>query len=204
MAIVYGMTLPVARTILESMIYMELNPCACGESSFESTEGHLLEGDGGQLVRRRIGVCPRCRAPREFVFGLPDIAQSGGESWGMFFGGDEPSQLIDAGEWLLAAHNLASGYSTTPDPDPAVHDEQRERCTMAVAAINEVLKFIGPGLDEPPDGAFWTERGRAKRVELPGRLRQGRLRAYRSGLLGALDGLGGPWYQGRPVTGQLP
>jgi len=186
------------------MIYQELNPCVCGESEFRDSGGELLDGPDGSFIRRRVGNCAGCGTPREFIFGLPDIAVSGGESWEMFFGGPEPSQLIDAGEWLTVTHNLAKSIPADPAPDLQERRRQQEILTMAVAAMNEVLKFIGPDrFDDAPDAAFWTARGRAKRADPAVGFMRGRLVAYRGGLLKALERLGGAYYEGRPITGRM-
>jgi hypothetical protein len=192
------MAVPIGRTILESHIYMELRPCVCGTRDLTITSSELIGGGDGGFIRRHVGRCPACEASREFVFGLPDNAVIGGVSWEMYFGGDAPSQLIDAGEWMEIAERVARSIHSRPDPDPVALRDQREALTVAVAAVNEALKFIPDGVDEVPDDAFWTDLGRAKQHELYGRFRRFRLQAYRSGLLDVLEGLGGPLFNDYP------
>ncbi|GAA2521021.1 hypothetical protein [Winogradskya humida] len=199
------MKLPVARTFMEMNLYQDLNPCECGSARFKSDSATLGSWSDGSLVRTRIGKCLDCHRERRFVYGLPDRPPaSGGTSWDGFFGGPEPSELLDAGEWLWVAHAMAkSGRSPVPGAPPDRNNQQT--LTICLAALDEVLKFIpGPGQrDEPPSDAFWTRRGLAKRDELPGQFQRGRLGAYRSVIVRLVQESGGGWSDGRPVTGQV-
>ena len=104
------------------------------------------------------------------MFGLPE-RETAPEGWPTF-GGPEPSQLIDAGEWLWVADHVAS--SVPPDPE-----EGARALSMARAAVEEVLKFVPGGWDRVPDQGFWTERGLRVRTAEPGRFRVERLLVVR-------------------------
>jgi hypothetical protein len=177
----WAMSLPLARTPREAHLYVELHPCACG-ASFVLGASTLKQAEGGLLVRQYESTCPGCGTARTFLFGLPDFPQFEPD----VFGGDEASQIVDAGEWLWLAHRWASSVPVVTSrfrrPDP----EHEKMLKMAVAAMDEVLKFFPPGAgqyDELPDEAFWTKRGRAYRARQPsGGWKRGRLEAYRSGI----------------------
>lgn len=159
------MAFAVARTRDEAHLYLDLHPCECG--SVETTwENGLVAVDGG-LASRYWGACDDCGRRREYLFGLPErpVMPSGYPT----FGGEEPSQLLDAGEWLWVA-DLSAGNVPVDDAD-----EARRTLAVATAAVEEVVKFIPPGADEVPDEAFWSQRGREMRAAEPGRFQLDRL-----------------------------
>ena len=122
-------------------------------------------------VNRYAGVCGECGERREYLFGLPDrpVLPKGYPT----FGGEEPSELLDAGEWLWVA-DLTAG--NVPTHDPA---EAHRALATAAAAIEEILKFIPPGQDEPPADAFWSDRGHEMRAVKPGSFQLDRLMIVR-------------------------
>jgi len=170
------MPLPLARTPQEAQLYIKLHPCACG-TGFVFGHITLKQAEDGLLVQQYKSTCPGCGTVRTFVFGQPDWPHVEPDA----FGADEPSQLIDAGEWLRLAHGWAS-VPFEPSPDP----KHEKVLKLAISGMDEVLKFFPPDAredDELPDEAFWTERGRAYRANQPrGGWKRGRLEAYRSGL----------------------
>ncbi len=147
----------VARTVDEARLYLELTPCEdCGAQASEWDQG--LTTVDGQLAVSYIGACPGCGAGREFLFGLPAVETPPGAF--PDFGGAEPSEILDAGQWLAIADNAAG-------------DE------LARAAVEEVVKFIPAGEYAVPDDAFWTDEGLRVRAEEPGRFRLERLLVVR-------------------------
>lgn len=162
------MTLPVMRTRDEALLYLDLTPCACG--SVETPWDSAVVGVGDDLAVAYVGVCADCGAEREHVFGLPE-RETAPDGWPTF-GGPEPSQLIDAGEWLWVADHVAS--SVPPDPE-----EGARALSMARAAVEEVLKFVPEGWDRVPEQAFWTDRGSRMHTAEPGRFRVERLLVVR-------------------------
>ncbi|MGP4105108.1 hypothetical protein [Nonomuraea sp. KM90] len=159
------MTFAVARTRDEAHLYLDLHPCACG--SVDTTWDSGLVSADGALANRYAGTCGECGSPREYLFGLPErpVMPAGYPT----FGGGEPSQLLDAGEWLWVA-DLTAG-------NVPVDDEAEARRTLAVAsaAVEEVVKFIPPGANEVPDDGFWSQRGQEVRAAEPGRFQLDRL-----------------------------
>jgi len=156
------MPLPLARTVKEAHLYIELHACECGESEVRHGPHGTGQGDGYWTSEYDL-TCVSCGAERKFVFRAPDSpALIDG------YGGPEPSEIIDAGQWLILADLVASRVPVEPVAG-------REALDFAVAAMEEILKFV-PG-QEPfvPDSAFWTPEGRAERDKEPGRFWRPRL-----------------------------
>lgn len=154
--------LAVARTRDEAMLFLELTPCEdCGTAN--TAWDHGLGDVDGELASSYAGDCPGCGAEREYLFGLPERETAGAYPC---FGGPEPSELLDPGQWLRVADLVAADV---PDDDPRVS------LAIAAAAVGEVVKFVPPGRDAVPPDAFWTEAGRSVHDTEPGRFRLDRL-----------------------------
>ncbi|TMR08414.1 hypothetical protein ETD86_47910 [Nonomuraea turkmeniaca] len=163
------MTLQVARTRDEAHLYLDLHPCVCGsvETAWDSGVVHVA----GELAACYDGICADCGMEREFMFALPQ-REVMPEGWPTF-GGPEPSQLLDAGEWLWVS-DLTAGNVPADDRNAA-----RQALAMARATVDEVLKFIPDGHEHVPDHAFWSELGRQVRDAEPARFRRERLEVVR-------------------------
>ena len=162
------MVLPVSRTSAEAHLYMDLHGCTCGESAF-ARDSAVIALDDGDLARRYSGACAGCGTEREFIFRLPATPSA-----------DNPSELIDPGEWLA----VSDAYASQAPAEPAgLSAEQIRRGHAAVAraasALDEVLKFIPEGAEEVPASAFFSDRGREIYAREPGRFRKVRLAAVR-------------------------
>lgn len=151
-----------ARTNAEAHLYMELSPCACGETEFGGPSS--VVDDAGVLCSRYAGTCAGCGAAREFVFELPAAFRPIGDT--IEFGGSDPSRLLDPGEWMAVAVERARRQPGS-----------RADLQFARAALEEVIKFLPAGAERVPDEAFTSERGRAIRDAEPGRFRRVRLAA---------------------------
>jgi hypothetical protein len=177
------MVLPVARTTAEAHLYIELHACTCGEARVPR-DSSVVATEDGDLASRYTEECPRCGTHREFVFRLPqEILMPSADEFR--FGGADPSQLLDPGEWASVADTYAS--SVPLDTSGLGPDQRRQVRTVldrAAAALDEVLKFVPAGGDEVPAAAFRTERGRTVYVQEPGRFRRARLIAVRDAYRG--------------------
>lgn len=175
------MWLPRARTFDEAYLYMDLRPCPCGESDFDKTSTTVL--DGPEPAVAFSGACAGCGRQRRFSFQVPDAVPELGA--GVRFGDDQPSRLLDAGEWLGVAELFESNARELADdagPGPVDEDELSYLVEAALAAYDEVVKFLpagdGPD-DEVPEGAFWSQPGRAILELRPGRFTRSALLAER-------------------------
>jgi hypothetical protein len=176
------MTAGLARTRDEAHLYLDLHPCACG--SVDTDWAAALTDADGRPARRYYGGCGGCGRRREHVFLLPDRPTLPGASDVVRFGGPEPSELLDAGEWLWVADLCAADAARLPEGDPAV----ARSLATAVAAVDEVLKFVPGGADDLPADAVWSERGREVWRTERGRLRRSRLETFRRACQARLDG----------------
>ncbi|MCC9706558.1 hypothetical protein E4N62_15535 [Streptomyces sp. MNU76] len=79
------------------------------------------------------------------------------------FGGAEPSQIIDPGEFEAVAGRLAesTGIQLLNMPE-SEHHRFRGAMAYVVAAYEEMLKFLPPDQDAIPSSAFVSEVGRAR------------------------------------------
>jgi hypothetical protein len=163
---------------------MDMHPCdTCGDVNVR-WDSALTDLDG-QLVRRYYGTCPGCDAERDFHFALPDEPVLPGPDDVVCFGGPQPSQLLDAGEWLLIA-DVCGQAGSAPAPGDAGRTEARESLAIAVAAVEEVLKFIPTGADAVPEAGFWSARGGRVRAAGRGRFDRSRLMIVRDAYRDAL------------------
>jgi hypothetical protein len=155
----------VARTRDEAQLYLELRPCPdCG--SIDTPWEHAIIEVDGELTVSYAGICAGCQAEREYLFGLP-AHETRVDGWPTF-GGPEPSELLDAGEWMDVAERAASAV-------PLGAAEAGRVLSVARAALDEVIKFVPAGQDAVPEDEFWTPAGREVRDADPGRFRLERL-----------------------------
>ena len=166
----------LARTNAEAHLYMSRRRCACGSTGF--SRHPPLHSDvtmiGGDLASRHTAGCAGCVGVRRFTFRLPArIIQP--PATGVVYGGEQPSELLDPGEWLAVAEEFARSVPAGAPLEGAA----RHRLESAVAAIDEVGKFVPAGAAEVPASAFVTRAGRAVWEKEPGRFRLVRLNAVR-------------------------
>jgi hypothetical protein len=175
----------IARSSAECHLYIELHPCACGDT--HGPTEHRLESRGDDLVAVYDGPCPRCATARRFEFALdPEIAP------GSKFGGARPSQIIDAGQYLAVADSAARSVpASVSGLDDRARQQARAQIGRAVAALEEVLKFIPAGADQVPVAALSSEAGKAIHRSEPGRFRKPRLEAVLRAYRDAESKLGG-------------
>lgn len=172
------MSLPYARTYDEAYLVMNLRPCVCGETELadRTSSAVTLGGEDGE---RFSGHCVSCGRHRRFTFRMRPT-EPGEIDFEVRFGrGDEPSRLIDAGEWLgvaelygqVAAERLAEGEPVGDDVASLHH-----LLVSAAEAVGEVLKFLPPDAEEVPEGAFWSPGGRQAYEIAPERFTRAALR----------------------------
>lgn len=179
-----------ARSPDECQLYMELHPCGCGEEEFAWSR-HVLEEQNGRLVSGYEGTCGRCGTARQFEF---EVAGEHAEP--PAYGGDEPSRIVDPGEFLASGQRAAAGVP--PHPDQVETDrlaDAYDAIEQAAAGLVEVLKFVPVGGDAVPEAAFTSDLGRRTYASDPARFRRGRLvlelaelERIRAAYAAALDG----------------
>jgi hypothetical protein len=168
----------------EAHLYIDLHPCACGAERFERE--HRLEDHDGTLVAVFDGVCPRCGQPRSFAFRMADELPPAPPA----FGGEQPSRIIDPGEFLWISDEVSTDsglrlLNTPPTESRAI----RPKTAYAIAAMEEVAKFLPPGADLIPTECFVSERGRALYAKAPDRFTRERIDASLALKRSVLDGI---------------
>jgi len=165
------MPIPCARSADEAWLYVDLHGCACGEYDFEPGTIALVNHPGHWGVNRYEITCVGCRSLRSFMFAIADHTRYRAAMAAGAFGGPEPSELIDAGEWFLLGCRTA----------------QRGEGPDGALMIDEVAKFIAAGDEAPSDAAFDSVDGQRIRDAVPGAFRRDalvdRARRYRAGRL---------------------
>ena len=97
---------------------------------------------------------------------------------GVVYGGAEPSTIIDPGQFLSVADDSAkSAPMSVADLDDADKARAKRKMAVAIAAVEEVIKFIPLGEDRVPPSAFFSDAGRQVYDAEPGRFRKPRLEA---------------------------
>ncbi|MGW0996662.1 hypothetical protein [Streptomyces sp. NPDC002520] len=160
----------IARSTQEAHLYMDLHACVCGAAEFE--RAHRLEDRDGALVAVYEGECPQCGRTRSFEFRMSDELPPAPPA----FGGAEPSQIIDPGEFLWIGDQAAtdSGLRLLNTP-LAEHRAIRPQTAYAIAAFEEVAKFLPEGEDRIPEDRFTSERGRELYAKDPTRFTRDRI-----------------------------
>lgn len=155
------MTLPLARSTWECHAFFGLSRCpSCGGGGLEMTE-HALRRTAGGDVSDYTTACRRCEQELRFRFRRTDD-----EPPFPAFGGDRPSELLDAGQYLELAEEAAGDVPDDPadiDPDgpgDLTLEDAFEEIAIAVAAMEETLKFIPPGEFAVARDALWTDESR--------------------------------------------
>ncbi|MFJ6198349.1 hypothetical protein [Micromonospora sp. NPDC092111] len=171
--------LPAVRSRDEADLYLELHPCdRCG--AMEAAWAPAPVTHGTRPAYRYRGRCTGCGAQREFVFALPEgrtAPADAGPHPTTRFGGPQPSALLDPGEWLLVADWCAEASEVAErQGDDA---EAAALRWTAVAALEEVRKFLPTDGDTVPESAFWSTRGRTVHHREPGRFRRRRIEVVR-------------------------
>jgi hypothetical protein len=190
------MSYPYARSYDEAYLYMELRPCVCGETDFDKTTASSFED--GSPVTRYAGQCPNCGRDRRFTFRMPDGPAE--ISFDMRYGrGDEPSHVIDPGEWLGVADLFEANARAELGSGDIGGDDQLTAIfyllSGALAATEEVVKFLPPGARRVPEDAFRSQAGRMLFELTPDRFTRvelERTRAEREAALAEFDRVYGP------------
>jgi hypothetical protein len=185
------MSLPYARTYDEVYLYLGLRPCVCGETEIDERVSATVSV-GGVLAERFSGECTNCGRFREFTFQMaensPEISSD------VCYGGDEPSRLLDPGEWLGVAELYTSVVDELLADGDLDDDDELTRTyfllTSALAATDEVAKFIPAGDDAVAEGSFWSHAGRMVFEAAPQRFVRESIAETREALLQRLDDFG--------------
>jgi hypothetical protein len=153
---------PIARSDWECQTFLTLVACpTCQTTGFEPTG--FSATDPPEVIWTYDVECLSSRHEHTFEF------MRGPEPEPPYpvFGGQLPSQLIDAGQFL----RFARGSAELAPADPAELIDARapdltlaeafEEIRTAVAAVREALKFVPAGAADIPREALWTDESTA-------------------------------------------
>jgi hypothetical protein len=180
-------TLPVARSFNEAILFIRLRPCRCGEMEAGWRDVHVLVGD--QQARSFTGTCYGCARPRGFTIAMPPDAK---QTLDVVYGeGDEPSLVLDPGEWLGVSDLYGQQAEELLGDDEFGEDDDVNSVYYAlsarVSAFDEILKFLPPGAAAVPEWRFRSIAGRTVYEALPERFERTALLAERAALKANLD-----------------
>jgi hypothetical protein len=169
------MALPLlSRSAEETLAYLRLAPCSCGETEFRGKT--TLRREGEKTLKLYAGPCVRCGAARQFVFAEEALPRPTVEGKVVFGRAGTVSTLLDPGQWLVLANRAARAVTSEVDEAQA-----QSAMAYAVAAVEEVLQFLPPGasdFDSVPEARFVSPLGRGVLLkEPPGTFQKARLMA---------------------------
>jgi hypothetical protein len=167
---------PLARTFTEAELYLAYKPCrVCGLAALK-VRAFTYEKVGGYELDVIDTVCRNCGDEDEHPVRLPlrQVESTGGH---LRYGGPEPSELFDPGDWLLLA---AAVLADVPQEglEELTADQRRNYRNLvdaALSAVEEALKFLGDGEAAVPADAFWSDAGHELYLEQPESFRRDRL-----------------------------
>lgn len=157
------------------LMVLRCNECNSGPFEYVSEES---------IPEKKLDIwyvrCKKCKKGKRLFFdrstlklqndrtpeGLPIVNPS-----------NEPSKLIDLGQWLAIFYAIIEAAAREQDKSIA-----RRLGYEAMLAIEEALKFYKEDKDLPPEDAFWTDESRKRFKEYPHLFTQSRIRELRNKL----------------------
>lgn len=171
-----------ARSVQEAALYLEMQSCgSCDEPGMPTATSEISDVDGRPVVRF-AGPCPACGAERGYEFAI-EAGQPGAPA----FGGADRSTLLDPGAFLWAGDRAAGKVPVDiTGLDAAQREDAVAALQYAIAALDEVVKFIPAHALSVPQASFTTELGQALFRADPQRFSRDeitdRIASYRRGL----------------------
>lgn len=171
-----------AHTFNEVRYYLMVTPCQeCGKGPWEIEATNGADKPGRvSTVRAR---CKRCRGRRDFRFTCEASLPSHGVEAETINPGDEPSRIVDLGQWLSLFYLLVESAAAAKSKPATRRDSYR-----AALCLAEALRFYGD--DElPPESALFTEHSAAVFRDHPENFARQKLRDMQTKLpsLGAMQ-----------------
>ncbi len=163
-----------AHSPAEAEYYLKVTPCpGCAKGPWE-IQVRRPEQDARSMSAR----CQNCHIERRFEFFCPeqDPAEANPEG-DVINASDEPSRIIDVGQWLSLFFFLIDSAAKSPEKA-----ETRKISFQAAQCLDEALKFYTPNDDLPLPSAFFVDTSREAMSRFPERFKLARLRELRSKL----------------------
>jgi hypothetical protein len=168
-----------ANSWTEAYFYLKVTACeSCSQGPWELQDEQPGPDDPEERMLR--ARCLHCGARRQFLFRRrrPDRQARRLEGLDLehLNPTDEPSRIIDLGQWLSLFYALVDSAAKDPDKQ-----RTRRLTFQAAQCLDEALKFYGDH-DLPPASAFFTDRSRQAYADHPEKFARERLRQMRSRL----------------------
>ena len=179
-----------AHSLAEADLYLQAIACPrCGSGPVASIHSEDESADAISAVQRtEVGLCASCGSELRVVFQFPSSPRSADPT--VINPTEEPSRIIDLGQWITLARVFADRSAKSADPQHA-----RRLNLRAAECWDEALKFYDdPENDLPPPEAFFCEVSRERFRTHPGQFSRKHLLHERSKLPSAF----------RPNGGQSP
>ena len=202
---------PRAHSQSEACLYLKVAACeACSQGPLElQAPPHTQPSpSGGATTLGRLAArCAHCGARREFVFVWPEAPDGAGASDEPINPTAEPSEIIDAAQWLSLHSLLVESADRAADKA-----EKRRLTSQAAQCLDEALRFYTEDDELPPQSAFTAASSRQAFAEHPEKFARQSLRDMRA-KLPSVSPHGGPaaaradrrWWQfwkRRPAPGR--
>ena len=135
-----------AHTINEAHYYLMVTACLqCGKGPWVIEATDESPADGTKTLRAK---CKNCQVSREFKFAVQHAVPASGPEAEMINPGDEPSSIIDLGQWLSLFYLLVESAAKQPS-----RPEARRLGYRAALCLAEAMKFYSDN-ELPPEEAF--------------------------------------------------
>ncbi|MGB2987912.1 MAG: hypothetical protein WBE26_18745 [Phycisphaerae bacterium] len=169
-----------AHSLAEAYLYLMATPCAsCGKGPLNGADARAV-GDAGRGMTVAIPVtCRSCQTVTTMTFRLPEKPDTTGEhETAIVNPTDEPSSLLDVGQWIVLFRVITEAADKETDKVQARH-----LGLEAAQCLEEALKFYDEiDNDLPPPEAFFTDASRERFRERPEQFSRRRLIELRSRL----------------------
>jgi hypothetical protein len=173
----------VARTAAEAHLYVDLECEALGEVPIERKQRPASKRNVRQVIEFTMYEV-RCQSGKllEFEFSVlpkerPGLRRS------VSYGGKEPSQLLDAGDWMLIAdRHVGKAPKSVAGMSEKARKLAKEDLQIAIACVDEILKFIRPGETSVSSTTLTGNRGKTYFNKDVRRFRRDQLDGFKSEL----------------------
>jgi len=168
-----------AHSLAEADLYVQAIACPeCGAGPITSAHAQDEKQDAGGWLRTEIGLCASCGAELRWLLRIPAASEADAADQTAINRTDEPSRIIDVGQWITLAGVFAERASNSTDPRHA-----RRLNLQAAQCLAEALKFYDdPDNDLPPSEALFCESSRERFRSHPQQFSRRRLLHERSKL----------------------
>lgn len=166
-----------AHTLAEAHLYLLATPCAeCAHGPLDSV--HAEQSEGSASVHMRVR-CRVCAVERDLHFLIPATSATHDAAGPAIVNPlDEPSKIIDVGQWIMLFRMILEAASREPDKVQA-----RLLGLEAAQCLDEAIKFYDdPANDLPPAEALFHESTRQRFTSNPEQFSRQRLLEMRGKL----------------------